>query len=242
MGHGPKDLNPAYSSSTGDWGCTTQVLWVTQTPWVLSKERGDQMTSLQKPGDSGQWSVLASHVSRPHCGREALTSYPVHSPFQRGDTFMTASGPPGSKASPGLPGSVPMSRLVLSLPSALGVPAIIGLSPRRKRGNLKAIIEDAESKLAVPLRQREQVLVHTLRGRCSEAAIYHNSEGGRNGRQLSGLGRAPSSMGQGRTWGLGTLTHLKWLPVLVGGGCGGGRAVFCVPGEREPVNCSSSLS
>lgn len=105
-------------------------------------------------------------------------------PFQRGDTFMTASGPPGSKASPGLPGSVPMSRLVLSLPSALRVPAIIGLCPRRKRRNLKAIVKDAESKLAVPLWQREQVLVHTL----------------------------------------------KWLPVLVSGGCGGGRSVFCVPG------------
>lgn len=44
----PKTWTPAYSS-TGDWGCTTQVLWVTQTPWVLSKERGNQMTSLQKP-------------------------------------------------------------------------------------------------------------------------------------------------------------------------------------------------
>lgn len=237
-GMAPRTWTPAYFSPTGDWGCTIQVLWVTQTPWVLSKERGGQVTSLQKPGDAGQWSVLASHVTRPHCGREALTRYPVYSPFQRGDTFMPASGPPGSKASTGLPGSVPMPRLVLSLPSALRIPAIISLSPRRKRGNLKAIIEDAESKLAVPLRQRKQVLVHTLWGRCSEAATYHDSEGRRYGKQPSGLGRAPSSTGQGRTWGLGTLTHLKWLPILVGGGCGGGRAVFCVPGEREPVNCS----
>lgn len=105
-------------------------------------------------------------------------------PFQRGNTFMPASGPPGSKASTGLPGPIPMPRLVFSLPSALRVPAIIGLCPRRERGNLKAIVKDAESKLAVPLRQRKQVLVHTF----------------------------------------------KWLPVLVGGGCGGGRAIFCVPG------------
>lgn len=35
--------------------------------------------------------------------------------------------------------------------------------------------------------------------------------------------------------GLGpeTLTHLKWLPVLVGGGSGGGRAIFCVPAQEE---------
>lgn len=215
-GHGLKDLDPS----------------------LLLSHRGLGMHYSGPVGDPGQWSVFASHVTRPYCGREALTSYPVYSPFQRGDTFMPASGPPGSKASTGLPGSVPMPRLVLSLPSALRIPAIISLSPRRKRGNLKAIIEDAESKLAVPLRQREQVLVHTLWGRCSEAATYRDSEGRRYGKQLSGQGRAPSSMGQGRTWGLGTLTHLKWLPVLVGGGCGGGRAVFCVPGEREPVNCS----
>lgn len=33
--------------------------------------------------------------------------------------------------------------------------------------------------------------------------------------------------------GPGTRTHLKWLPVLVGGGRGGGRAVFCVPAQEE---------
>lgn len=118
------------------------------------------------------------HVSTSHCGREALTSHPAHSPFQCGDTFMPASGSPGGKASTGLPGPIPMPRLVLSLPPALRVPAVIGLCPGRERGNLKAIIEDAESKLAVSLRQREQVLVHTLwRGR-GEAAMYHRQRRG----------------------------------------------------------------
>lgn len=75
---------------------------------------------------------------------------------------MPASGPPCSEAGTGLPGPIPMPRLVLSFPSALRVPAIISLGPRRERGDLKAIVEDAKSKLAVSLWQREQVLVHIL--------------------------------------------------------------------------------
>lgn len=88
---------------------------------------------------------------------------------------MPASGPPGSEAGTGLPGPIPMPRLVLSLPSALRVPAIIGLGPRRERGNLKAVVKDAKSKLAVSLWQREQVLVHILwRGGSEPASCTHS--------------------------------------------------------------------
>lgn len=90
---------------------------------------------------------------------------------------MPASGPAGSEAGTGLPGPVPMPRLVLSLPSALRVPAIIGLGSRRERGNLKAIVEDAKGKLAVSLWQREQVLVHILWRECSEPAAPTDSRG-----------------------------------------------------------------
>lgn len=50
------------------------------------------------------------------------------SPFQRGDAFVPAGGPPGSEAGAGLPGAVPVPR-VLPLPPALRVPALIGLHP-----------------------------------------------------------------------------------------------------------------
>lgn len=77
---------------------------------------------------------------------------------------MPAGGPPGSEAGAGLPGAVPVPR-VLPLPPALRVPALIGLHPGGERGDLEAVVKDAESKLAVALRQREQVLVHVLRGK-----------------------------------------------------------------------------
>lgn len=134
------------------------------------------------------------------CSTMALRPSPptlAYLPFQRGNTFMPASGPPGSKASTGLPGPIPMPRLVFSLPSALRVPAIIGLCPRRERGNLKAIVKDAESKLAVPLRQRKQVLVHTLWRGCNEASMDHSQS--TDGRQLSGLGKVPLKYGLGVT-------------------------------------------
>lgn len=78
---------------------------------------------------------------------------------------MPAGGPPCSEAGAGLPGAIPVPGVLLSLPPALGVPALIGLHPGGERGNLEAVVKDAESKLAVALRQREQVLVHVLRGK-----------------------------------------------------------------------------
>lgn len=77
---------------------------------------------------------------------------------------MPAGGPPRGEACPGLPRTVPVPRLLLSLSPALGVPAIVRRCPRGERGDLKAVIKDAESKLPVPLRQREEVLVHVLWG------------------------------------------------------------------------------
>lgn len=86
------------------------------------------------------------------------------SPFQRGDAFVPAGGPPCGEASAGLPGAIPVPGVLLSLPPALGVPALFGLHPRGERGDLEAVVKDAESKLPVALRQREQVLVHVLWG------------------------------------------------------------------------------
>lgn len=113
----------------------------------------------------------------PTVGAKPSPASAGHSPFQRGDAFVPARGPPGGEAGPGLPGPVPMPGRVLSLPSALGVPAVIGLGPRRERGDLKAIIEDAKGKLAVSLWQREQVLVHILWRGCSECASPTDSRG-----------------------------------------------------------------
>lgn len=55
-------------------------------------------------------------------------------PFQRGDAFVPAGGPPRSEAGAGLPGAVPVPGVLLSLPPALGVPAIISLCPRGNVG------------------------------------------------------------------------------------------------------------
>lgn len=76
---------------------------------------------------------------------------------------MPAGGPPRSEAGSGLPGAIPVPGLLLPLPPALGVSAIVGQRPWGERGDLKAVIKDAESKLPVALRQREEVLVHVLR-------------------------------------------------------------------------------
>lgn len=75
---------------------------------------------------------------------------------------MPASGPPCGEAGAGLPGAIPVPGVLLSLPPALGVPALIGLHPRGERGDLEAVVEDAESELPIALRQCEQVLVHVL--------------------------------------------------------------------------------
>lgn len=76
---------------------------------------------------------------------------------------MPAGGPPRGEAGAGLPGAVPVPGVLLSLPPALGVPAVVGLCPGGEGGNLEAVIKDAESKVPVALRQREQGLVHVLR-------------------------------------------------------------------------------
>lgn len=77
------------------------------------------------------------------------------SPFQCGDTLVPAGGSPGREAGTGLPGAMPVPGLMLSLPPALRVPAVIGLGPWRERGDLKAVIKDAKSELSVSLGQRE---------------------------------------------------------------------------------------
>lgn len=76
-------------------------------------------------------------------------------PFQCGDTLVPAGGSPGREAGTGLPGAMPVPGLMLSLPPALRVPAVIGLGPWRERGDLKAVIKDAKSELSVSLGQRE---------------------------------------------------------------------------------------
>lgn len=77
---------------------------------------------------------------------------------------MPAGGSSCGEAGARLPGAVPVPGVLLSLPTALGVPALIGLHPRRERGDLEAVVEDAESKLPIALWQCEQVLVHVLWG------------------------------------------------------------------------------
>lgn len=116
---------------------------------------------------------------------------------------MPASGPPGSEAGTGLPGPIPMPRLVFSLSSALRVPAIVGLGPRRERGNLKAIVEDAKSKLAVSLWQREQVLVHILWKGCSEPASHTDSRGCPSHRRETSVGSVRSHQPAGQEGGPG---------------------------------------
>lgn len=85
------------------------------------------------------------------------------SPFERGDAFVPASGPPRREAGARLPGAVPVPGVLLPVPPALGVPALFGLRPGGERGDLEAVVKDAESKLPIALRQCEQVLVHILR-------------------------------------------------------------------------------
>lgn len=97
-------------------------------------------------------------------GAPAPRPRPAPSPFQRRDAFVPAGGPPSGEAGSGLPRAIPVPGLLLPLPPALGVPAIVRRCPRGERGDLKAVIKDAEGKLPVPLRQREEVLVHVLRG------------------------------------------------------------------------------
>lgn len=122
------------------------------------------------------------------------------SPFQRGDAFVPAGGPPRGEAGAGLPGAVPVPGVLLSLPPALGVPAVISLRPRGERGDLEAVVKDAESKVPIALRQREQGLVHILqRGGPSS---WERGQGWAGGGQPSqGAGRLPlTSNGCCRLW------------------------------------------
>ena len=92
------------------------------------------------------------------------------SPFQRGDAFVPAGGAPRGEAGAGLPGAVPVPGVLFSLPPALGVPAVVSLCPGGKRGDLEAVVKNAESKVPIALWQREQGLVHILwRGRSGSA-------------------------------------------------------------------------
>lgn len=67
---------------------------------------------------------------------------------------MPASGTACGKAGSGLPCTVSMPRLMLSLPPVLRIPVVFRLhiGPERK---LKAVIKDPEGKLAIALRQGE---------------------------------------------------------------------------------------
>lgn len=75
---------------------------------------------------------------------------------------MPAGGPSCSEAGARLPGAIPVPGVLLSLPTALRVPALVGLHPRGEGGDLEAVVKDAESKLPVALWQCEQVLVRVL--------------------------------------------------------------------------------
>lgn len=77
---------------------------------------------------------------------------------------MPASGPPRGEAGSGLPGAIPVPGLLFSLPPTLRVPAVICRCPRGERGDLKAVVNDAKSKLPIALWQREEVLIHVLQG------------------------------------------------------------------------------
>lgn len=72
-------------------------------------------------------------------------------PFERGDAFVPASGPPRREAGARLPGAVPVPGVLLPVPPALGVPALFGLRPGGERGDLEAVVKDAESKLPIAL-------------------------------------------------------------------------------------------
>lgn len=110
------------------------------------------------------WLLCLSGVGRARSPERPARGRPrAPSPFQRGDAFVPAGGPPRGEAGAGLPGAVPVPGVLLSLPPALGVPAVVGLCPGGEGGNLEAVIKDAESKVPVALRQREQGLVHVLR-------------------------------------------------------------------------------
>lgn len=97
------------------------------------------------------------------------------SPFQRGDALMPARGSARGQAGAGLPGAVAVPGLVLALPPVLRVPVVFRLHVGPK-GKLKAVVKEPESKLAIALRQGEQVLIHVLGGKeCREQTVRRNS-------------------------------------------------------------------
>lgn len=180
-------------------------------------------------------------------GAPAPRPRPAPSPFQCRDAFVPAGGPSSGEAGSGLPRAIPVPGLLLPLPPALGVPAIVRRCPRGERGDLKAVIKDAEGKLPVPLRQREEVLVHVLRGeghdrgpRRGPQAPPHAAAAPGSGLQgCRGAGgefggsrvrRTACALGAG-PWA--AATHLEGLPALVRGRCGGGGAVLCAPARTE---------
>lgn len=123
------------------------------------------------------------------------------SPLQRGDPLVPAGGSARGQAGAGLPRAVAVPGLVLSLPPVLRVPVVL----RWRVGpewELEGIIEDAEGKLAVALRQGEQVLIHILGGRNAE---NRRSRGGKppsalvpsTAMSLSGAGTSAALAGTG---------------------------------------------
>lgn len=111
-----------------------------------------------RPGESTEDAPLVATRPLP----------PRASPLQSGHALMPA-GPPGGEACTGLPGPVALPGVLVALAAGLGVTAILGLGgPGWEGGDLEAVVKDAESKLAVALWQRKQVLVHVLQRRRGE--------------------------------------------------------------------------
>lgn len=77
---------------------------------------------------------------------------------------MPARGPARGQAGAGLPGAVAVPGLVLALPPVLRVPVVFCLLHVGPEGKLKAVVKEAESKLAIARGQGEQVLIHVLEG------------------------------------------------------------------------------
>lgn len=167
---------------------------------------------------------------------------------------MPAGGPPRGEAGSGLPRAVAVPGLLLPLPPALGVPAVVRRCPRGECGDLKAVIKDAESKLPVPLRQREEVLVHILWGEGRDHRPWRGPPLPPEAQDSKGAGAREGNSGlQGRedspapgVWPWAAATHLEGLPALalLGGRRGGGGVILCVPartGQSAPPSapCSS---
>lgn len=168
--------------------------------------RGDNAVYqlLDDPAEGGP--EVSGSARPPECtpGARAPPPLGAPSPFQRGDAFVPAGGPPSSEAGTGLAGAIAVPGRVLSLPPALGVPAVVRLRPGRERGDVKAVVKDAESKVPVALRQCEQWwLLHVLGERRAQV-----SEGHLPAQHCWGGGRASTPL-PSRWWPRRVHTHGK---------------------------------